>query len=104
MAKKKEPEAEQLTFEQSLAELEQIVAKLEGGGRPGKLEPPMDADERSWNSSASIGVHRRFPHLPRFFRRVRRAVVVQFSPHFLGEPCHIHSVWRSLNHDFGVAN
>ena len=31
MAKKKEPEAEQLTFEQSLAELEQIVAKLEGG-------------------------------------------------------------------------
>lgn len=32
MAKKKaEPEAESLSFEQSLAELEQIVAKLEGG-------------------------------------------------------------------------
>lgn len=32
MAKKKqEAEAEQLSFEQSLAELEQIVAKLEGG-------------------------------------------------------------------------
>jgi hypothetical protein len=41
------------------------------------LEPRMNADKNYLRSSAFIGVYRRFQTLHLFFRRARRAVVVQ---------------------------